>query len=135
MSSRFWPLEEVSFIYPLHIEMLILNSPYDGKTWNDADDIQIDHMVPLANAWRSGASEWTIDEREAFANDLVRPQLWAVTGTVNNDKSDSSPDEWKPPLSSFYCEYASSWVAVKDNYNLTITSAEKTALSDMLDSC
>lgn len=52
MSSRFWPLEEVSFIYPLHIEMLILNSPYDGKTWNDADDIQIDHMVPLANAWR-----------------------------------------------------------------------------------
>ncbi|KAK5949526.1 hypothetical protein OHC33_009519 [Knufia fluminis] len=110
-------------------------SPYDGKIWTDADDIQIDHMIPLANAWKSGASEWTTDQREAFANDLTRPQLWAVTGTVNNDKSDSSPDEWKPPLSSFYCEYASSWVAVKENYNLTVTSDEKSALADMLDTC
>lgn len=127
-------------------------SPYDSKTWTDAEDIQIDHMVPLANAWRvsansaysvllmltrlqSGASRWTTDQRRDFANDLVRPQLWAVTGSVNGNKSDSSPDEWKPPLSSFHCTYAEAWVAVKGYYNLTITSAEKGALSDMLATC
>lgn len=70
-----------------------------------------------------------------FANDLVHPQLWAVTGEINNEKSDSSPDEWKPPLQSFYCTYASSWIGVKDNYNLTVTSAEQSALSDMLSTC
>lgn len=84
---------------------------------------------------RSGASEWTTDERKTFANDLVHPQLWAVSGTANNNKSDSSPDEWKPPLSSFWCTYASSWVAVKGNYNLTVTAAEKSALASMLESC
>lgn len=87
------------------------------------------------NANRTGASEWTTAQRQMFANDLVHPQLWAVTGTVNENKSDSSPDEWQPPLSSFHCTYAESWVVVKKFYNLTVTSAEKSALAEMLDTC
>ncbi|KAH9907132.1 hypothetical protein F4778DRAFT_777579 [Xylariomycetidae sp. FL2044] len=110
-------------------------SPYDGASWTAASDVDIDHMVPLKNAWISGASKWTTAQRQAFANDLVRPQLWAVTDEVNSAKSDKSPDSWKPPLSSFYCTYAKSWVAVKDYYDLTITSAEKTALTSMLNTC
>lgn len=84
---------------------------------------------------QSGASAWTTAQREAFANDVTRPQLWAVTDNVNQSKSDKSPDQWKPPLSSFYCVYAKSWVQVKYYYDLSISSAEKTALTSMLNTC
>ncbi|KAK5655805.1 hypothetical protein OQA88_5343 [Cercophora sp. LCS_1] len=110
-------------------------SPYDGATWTAASDIDIDHMVPLKNAWVNGASSWTTSKRQEFANDISSPQLWAVTDNVNQAKSDMSPDAWKPPLTSFYCTYAKSWVAVKSKWALTITSAEKTALTSMINTC
>ncbi|KAF2227383.1 secreted protein [Elsinoe ampelina] len=110
-------------------------SPYDGATWTAASDVDIDHMVPLANAWRSGASSWTTARRQAFANDLSAPQLWAVTDNVNQSKSDQSPDQWLPSLTSFHCTYARSWIAVKNKYALSITSAEKTALQTALNRC
>ncbi len=110
-------------------------SPYDGETWTATGDVDIDHMVPLAAAWRSGAADWTIDEREAFANDLDAPQLWAVTDNVNQGKGDKTPDVWKPPLESDYCQYASAFTHVKFIYKLTVNDAEKAALSDMLGTC
>ncbi|OAA65401.1 secreted protein [Niveomyces insectorum RCEF 264] len=110
-------------------------SPYDGATWTAASDLDIDHMVPLKNAWMSGANAWTAAKREQFANDVTRPQLWSVTDNVNESKGDRSPDQWKPPLSSFYCTYARSWVEVKSYWSLTITSAEKAALTSMLNMC
>jgi len=110
-------------------------SPYDGATWTAASDVDIDHMVPLSNAWKSGAAAWTTAQRQAYANDLTNPQLLAVTDNVNQAKSDSGPEDWKPPLSSYYCTYASAWVKVKSVYKLTITSAEKTALTSMLATC
>jgi hypothetical protein len=87
-------------------------SPYDGATWTSAADVDIDHVVPLANAWRTGASSWTTSKRESFANDLSSPQLIAVTDNVNQAKGDQSPATWKPPLTS-----------------------EKSALTAMLDGC
>ncbi|KAH6676603.1 secreted protein-like protein [Halenospora varia] len=110
-------------------------SVYDGATWTAASDVDIDHMVPLSNAWKSGAASWTTAQRQAFANDLTNPQLLAVTDNVNQAKSDSGPEDWKPPLTSFYCTYARMWVKVKSVYALTITSAEKTALTSMLNTC
>jgi hypothetical protein len=110
-------------------------SPYDGATWHAASDVDIDHMVPLKNAWISGAWAWTTSKRESFANDLSDPQLWAVTDNVNQSKGDQSPDSWKPPRTSFYCRYAESWVRVKYVWGLTVTSAEKSALSSMLAPC
>ncbi|KAI9049009.1 hypothetical protein LZ554_006858 [Drepanopeziza brunnea f. sp. 'monogermtubi'] len=110
-------------------------SPYDGATWTAASDVDIDHMVPLSNAWKSGAAAWTTAQRQVFANDLTNPQLWAVTDNVNQAKSDSGPEDWKPPLTSFYCTYAKAWTKVKSVYDLTITSAEKTALTSMLATC
>lgn len=73
--------------------------------------------------------------RESFANDIVSPQLWAVTDDINREKSDKSPDKWKPPVTGFHCTYAKSWIRVKSQWALTITSAEKSALSSMLNSC
>ncbi|WIV59843.1 HNH endonuclease family protein [Amycolatopsis nalaikhensis] len=110
-------------------------SPYDGATWTAASDVDIDHVVPLADAWRTGAASWTTAQRQAYANDLTDPQLIAVTDNVNQEKGDKSPDAWKPPLTSYWCTYAKMWVAVKYKFKLTINSAEKTALTDMLNRC
>ncbi|KAJ5134967.1 hypothetical protein N7476_001829 [Penicillium atrosanguineum] len=110
-------------------------SPYDGATWTDSSDLDIDHLVPLSNAWKSGAAAWTTADRKAFANDLTNPQLLAVTDNVNSAKGDSGPEQWMPPLDSYHCTYAEMWVKVKSVYNLTITINEKTALVEMLGSC
>lgn len=110
-------------------------SPYDGETWTASSDVDIDHVVPLADAWRTGASGWTTAQRQAYANDLSDPQLIAVTDNVNQSKGDKSPDQWKPPLTSYWCTYAKMWVAVKTKFTLTINTAEKTALTDMLGRC
>jgi len=110
-------------------------SPYDGATWTAASGVDIDHVVPLKNAWESGAWAWTTTKRESYANDLTDPQLIAVTDNVNQSKSDQSPDAWKPPLSSYYCTYARMWVKVKYVWALTITTAEKSALTSMLNTC
>lgn len=110
-------------------------SPYDGATWDDASDIDIDHLVPLAEAWRSGASQWTNTQRQAFANDLTHPQLVAVTNSVNRAKGDKDPAKWMPPLKSYACTYARMWVDVKYTYKLSVDSAEKNALTGILNGC
>lgn len=110
-------------------------SPYDGDTWTETSDVDIDHMVPLAAAWRSGAADWTDAQREAFANDLASPQLWAVTDNVNQSKGDQTPDQWKPPLESHWCEYARAYTHVKYSYDLTVSDAEQGALQGMLATC
>ncbi|BAJ33216.1 MULTISPECIES: HNH endonuclease family protein [Kitasatospora] len=110
-------------------------SPYDGATWTAASDLDIDHVVPLAEAWDSGASAWTTAQRQAFANDLTRPQLIAVTDSVNQAKGDKDPAEWLPPVVGYRCTYARAWVQVKYYYNLSVDSAEKTALTNLLNGC
>ncbi|GAA2335597.1 HNH endonuclease family protein [Saccharopolyspora halophila] len=110
-------------------------SPFDGETWSQPSDVDIDHIVPLAAAWRSGAAEWTRDQREAFANDLEGPQLIAVTDNVNQSKGDQTPAEWMPSRTEYHCTYASMWVGTKHKYDLTITDAEKSALESALATC
>ncbi|GLZ02164.1 HNH endonuclease family protein [Actinoplanes sp. NBRC 103695] len=107
-------------------------SPYDGATWTAASDVDIDHVVPLAEAWRSGASSWTDARRQSFANDLSRPQLIAVTDNVNSSKGDQDPSTWQPSRTAYRCTYAKIWIAVKNYYSLTLQSAEKTALQTAL---
>ncbi|WP_406149491.1 HNH endonuclease family protein [Streptomyces sp. NBC_01012] len=110
-------------------------SEYDGATWTAASDLDIDHMVPLAEAWRSGASSWTNDQRQAYANDLTRPQLIAVTDNVNQSKGDKDPAKWLPSRTAYQCTYARAWVHVKHYYDLSVDSAEKTALQSVLNGC
>ncbi|WP_237536622.1 HNH endonuclease family protein [Streptomyces sp. SID5785] len=110
-------------------------SVYDDKKFTSASGLDIDHTVPLANAWRSGASKWTQEQRKAFANDLTHPQLLSVSAGSNRSKGDQGPDEWQPPAKAYWCSYARSWVSVKATYALTVTEAEKTTLTEMLDTC
>lgn len=110
-------------------------SYYDGKVIRSSSKLDIDHIVPLANAWTSGARTWTPARREAFANDLTDPQLIAVSPSSNRSKGDSSPDEWKPPRKAAWCAYARWWVDVKSIWRLTVTAPEHEALATMLATC
>jgi len=110
-------------------------SLYDNVTVTVATQVDVDHMVPLANAWRSGADKWDDNKRGDFANDLDRPQLLAVTASSNRSKGDQDPSQWKPPSPTYWCQYAKNWIIVKSFWKLTITKAEKSALAEMLGTC
>lgn len=111
------------------------NSPYDNVVIKDAGEVDIDHTIPLAEAWRSGADKWTDDERKAFANDLGGIQLIAVTAKSNRGKGDQDPAKWKPPVEAYWCTYAQHWISVKAAYKLTADQAEHDALAVMLKAC
>ena len=110
-------------------------SVYDRKRLYDPAAVSIDHVVALANAWRSGADSWTTTKREAFANDRSTQQLIAVSIPVNSAKGDQSPDQWKPPNTATWCIYARSWINVKYVWDLNVTSSERAALTGMLANC
>lgn len=103
--------------------------PYDRFK---ASGIEIDHVVALGDAWRSGASQWDRERRQNFANDVGN--LLAVQKQANQDKGSKTPDQWKP-RQEYQCDYARRWVAVKARWNLTVQPTEKSALVDMLGTC
>lgn len=109
-------------------------SPYDGVTTTNPSTFDIDHLVPLSEAWDSGAWAWTTSHRQAFANDVTRPQLLAVSAHSNRSKGDDDPAEWLPQA-SYQCIYARAWVQVKHYYGLNVDAAEKSALSAILNHC
>lgn len=104
----------------------------DLKDLAQAQTVQIDHVVPLAEAWRSGASRWSDGRREAFANDLAA--LAATYGPTNASKSDSDPAAWRPGQ-EFQCDYALLWIAVKAVWELSVDDSEAAALTQMLARC
>lgn len=110
-------------------------SEFDGLTWTLASDVDIDHMVPLSEAWASGANAWTASQRRAFANDLgLDASLIAVTDNVNQSKGDRDPASWLPPLKSAHCSYVNDWIAVKARWKLAVDTGERTALQSVLNS-
>ncbi|MFB4276180.1 MULTISPECIES: HNH endonuclease family protein [unclassified Nonomuraea] len=110
-------------------------SPYDGKRLKSEKLVDVDHVVPLAYAWRSGAKRWSPARRRAFANDLVRPELITVSHSANIAKGGQGPQSWRPPRRAYWCRYATSWITVKHHYRLFVTRKERTALLNMLRTC
>lgn len=106
-------------------------SQYDGATVTVVSQATIDHVVPLAEAWRSGARNWTTDSRRAFANDLYWPQLIVASASSNSSKGDQDPASWQP-RTQYRCTYARMWIRVKYQWNLSVDSAEKSALQSAL---
>ncbi|PSK88913.1 uncharacterized protein DUF1524 [Murinocardiopsis flavida] len=111
-------------------------SYYDEKPQTKTSDLDIDHMVPLAEAWDSGAAEWTPKQRERYANDLDDPRaLVAVTDRHNQSKADQDPAQWLPPSQSAHCRYIAEWTAVKHRWKLKADAPEKTALTERAATC
>lgn len=116
-----------------------LADPYTGKTINfvrgeqTSDDVQIDHVVALSNAWQTGAQQLAFTERVALANDPL--ELLAVDGPANQAKSDGDAATWLPPNKVFRCQYVARQIAVKVKYGLWVTQAEADAMRRVLNAC
>jgi hypothetical protein len=109
-------------------------SQYDGVTTTNSSSFDIDHFVPLKEAWDSGAWRWDSSTRERFANDQGYPlSLIAVSASSNRSKSDRDPSDWLP--SENLCLYAKSWVGVKFRWRLSVDSREKSKLRQLLSNC
>ncbi len=111
-------------------------APFIGAVVTDPSKLDIDHLVPLANAYRSGGHAWDSDRKRAYANDLSNPaHLVAVTASANRSKGARGPEDWRPPDEAYWCQYARDWMAVKVVWELTVTPAEVEALGEMLETC
>ena len=105
----------------------------DNTFWDDPSDVDVDHIVALAEAWDSGASTWTTGEREQFANDFEN--VWLMTDNLNASKGDQDAAEWLPPYGPVVCDYVEVYVQVKVAYDLTVDQAELDALLDAAGDC
>ncbi|WP_082534914.1 HNH endonuclease family protein [Nonomuraea pusilla] len=116
-----------------------LKDPYSGKTiefkrgQNTSTAVQIDHLVPLSDAWQKGAQQWSAAKRKEFANDPLN--LLAVDGPLNGQKSDSDAATWLPPRRAYWCAYVIRQIDVKDKYGVWVTSGEKDAMEKILKDC
>ncbi|MGW4007946.1 HNH endonuclease family protein [Streptomyces sp. NPDC004763] len=111
-------------------------SYYDGVTVTDAGDLDVDHVVPLEEAYSSGAHAWTAEQREAYANDLAAARsLVAVTAKTNRSKGAKDPAEWLPPADSALCTYLVDWTGTKLRYELTADQTEHDALNRLAKEC
>ncbi|NEK57250.1 DUF1524 domain-containing protein [Geodermatophilus sabuli] len=116
-----------------------LADPYSGRTIafqrgeGTSEDVQIDHVVALSDAWQKGAQQWDADQRAAFANDPLN--LLAVDGPLNMQKGDGDAATWLPPATGYRCAYVARQVAVKAGYGLWMTTAERDAVASVLAGC
>ena len=115
-----------------------LTDPYSGQVLDfvrgpRSSEVQIDHVVPLADAWQKGAQGWDEETRRNFANDPLN--LLAVDGPLNQQKGAGDAATWLPPDRSFRCDYATRMVEVKSKYGLWVTAAEQEALARELQRC
>ncbi|MFB8084995.1 HNH endonuclease family protein [Streptomyces sp. NPDC055992] len=111
-------------------------SPYSNTYVDNPSGLDIDHLVPLAESWDSGASAWTPAEREAYANDLDEDRsLIAVTAATNRSKADQDPAQWMPPYQPYHCQYLTDWIATKLRWQLTIDNTERNTLTQATTTC
>lgn len=112
------------------------HDPYTGKTFTDPSKLDIDHVIALSYAAKQGGQAWDAKKKEDYANDLSNPQhLIAVEASANRQKGDQGPSTWKPSNKDYHCAYATDWISVSTEWKLSIPSADKRALQDMLATC
>jgi hypothetical protein len=111
-------------------------SVYDQVTTNNPSDFDVDHFVPLKEAWDSGAYAWSSEKRKELANDLgFGGSLIAVTASSNRSKSDKDPADWLPANTGYHCRYITNWVKVKIRWGLSVDRVELEAIGRVSQAC
>lgn len=108
---------------------------FSGKTITDPSTIDIDHMIPLSYTAQHGGQAWDAKKKSDYANSLEPGHLVAVSASENRAKGDKGPSQWKPSNPASHCQYATDWVRVASKWSISITDADKQALSGMLATC
>lgn len=124
--TGFWydPFTQKNFVRP------------NRTTGNKYAILQIDHIVPLKEAWESGAKNWTKAQRVEYANDMKNfGHLIAVRGGTNGAKGAKDPEEWTPPNGSFDCAYVITWSAIKAKWSLSMDTEEYAKIMNVLSEC
>ncbi len=115
----------------------VLRDPYTGRrivfVIGGVSEVDIDHVVALANAWVSGAARWPYAKQIAFANDPLN--LLAVDSAANRQKGAGDAATWLPPSKAYRCAYVARQVSVKSKYRLSVTPAEEAAIARVLSRC
>ena len=117
----------------------ILNDPYTARKIyfvrgvGTSNDVQIDHVVAVSDAWQKGAQQLSFSQRYSFYNDPLN--LLAVDGPTNQSKSDSDAASWLPPNRKYWCSFVARQIAVKHKYKLWVTKAERDSMSRVLKTC
>jgi hypothetical protein len=109
---------------------------YTGETTREPSKPDVGHVVPLAEAHRSGGHAWDQERRAAFANDLGDTRaLIAVSASANRPKGDQGPEEWLPSDAADRCRYVASWVAVKARWSLSMNERERVTVGSLPKAC
>lgn len=112
------------------------DDPYTGTLFKDANDLDVDHLVPLKNAHESGAWAWTPERKREYANFLeYRQHLLSVSASENRKKGDKGPDRYMPPNLRYHCAYVRAWIEVKRDWELEMTLDESRAVEAVARSC
>lgn len=111
--------------------------PYTNNYYYLASDLDVDHFVPLYEAYYAGAYSWTDVKREEYANDifLFEDHLIAVDSGANRSKGKKPPQEWMPTNKDYHCKYLANWIEIKYLWELTITTSEKDFIESELQNC
>lgn len=135
-------LKDVSF-KPARRQCVVLtgalDDPYTGQHIDfkrgkqTSNEVPIDHVVALGDAWYAGAYQWDADKRRNFANDPIN--LQATNQESNTQKSAQTAATWLPPNEAYRCEYVGRQITIKSTYQLSVTPAEKTAMDNVLNTC
>ena len=135
-------LEKKSLITPVmsknkcSIRMGLWHDPYTDTMFEDASDLDIDHIIPLKEAHESGANKWSADQRGLFANDYQDARnLIPVWNSVNRSKGAKDPAEWLPPNETYHCEYIRRWASIKSYWKLSVDQKECSAIQNTVNAC
>ncbi|MBP2302491.1 DUF1524 domain-containing protein [Azospirillum picis] len=110
--------------------------PYTGERYTDPGQLDIDHRVPLEEAYASGGYDWSRERRAAYANDLSDPLTLLVSSReANRAKGSKGPEEWLPPKRDAICLYVADWVLVKARWRLSMDERERVTIGNILDDC
>jgi hypothetical protein len=107
--------------------------PYSSEVLMSPQEIQIDHMVPLKDAYISGAYDWTYRKRCLYGNYLgYKNHLIAARSIENSQKGDETPEKYMPPTSDYKCIYLKDWLFIKAVWGLSMSKSESLAISDLI---